>query len=108
MIRAHSAAAAAKLAAGLADLDNYIRNNREFIPNFGERYRQGETITTAFVESTINQVVSRRFVKKQQMQWPLRGAHLLLQIRTKVLNNELENVFRGWYPQFRAQAKAAA
>jgi hypothetical protein len=29
-------------------------------------------------------------VKKQQMQWTLRGAHLLLQTRTKVLNNELE------------------
>jgi hypothetical protein len=24
--------------------------------------------------------------------------------RTKVLNNELEGVFRRWYPQFRAQA----
>ena len=44
--------------------------------------------------STINQVVSRRFVKKQQMHWTLRGAHLLLQTRTKVLNNELEEVFR--------------
>jgi hypothetical protein len=41
-----------------------IRNNRDFIPNFGERRRQGETINTAFFESTINQVVSRRFVKK--------------------------------------------
>src|SRR5215831_17327857 len=70
----------------------YIDNNREFIPNFGERYRQGERITTSFVESTINQVVSRRFVKKQQMAWTLRGAHLLLQTRTKVLNNELEEV----------------
>ena len=28
------------------------------------------------------------------MQWTLRGAHLLLQTRTKVLNNELEEVFR--------------
>jgi hypothetical protein len=71
---------------------------------FGERYRQGETISTAFVESTINQVVSRRFVKKQQMHWTLRGAHLLLQTRTKVLNNELEEVFRRWYPEFRAKA----
>jgi hypothetical protein len=68
------------------------------------QYRHGETISTAFVESTINQVVSTRFVKKQQMQWTLRGAHLLLQTRTKVLNNELEEVFRRWYPQFRAQA----
>ena len=105
--RAHSGAAE-KLAAGLTEFEIYVRNNREFIPNFGERYRQGERISTAFVESTINQVVSRRFVKKQQMQWTPRGTHLLLQARTKVLNNELEDVFRRWYPQFRAEEKAAA
>jgi UDP-glucoronosyl and UDP-glucosyl transferase len=33
-------------------------------------------------------------VKKQQMQWTLRGAHLLLQTRTRVLNEDLDNVFR--------------
>ena len=87
----------------MTEFETYIRNNREFIPNFGERRRQGETISTAFVESTINQVVSRRFVKKQQMQWTLRGAHLLLQTRTKVLNDELDQVFRRWYPKFRLQ-----
>jgi hypothetical protein len=103
LIRAHSVAAA-KVTNGLTEFETYIRNNREFIPNFGERWRQGETISTAFVESTINQVVSRRFVKKQQMQWTLRGAHLLLQMRTKVLNNELEEVFRRWYPKFRPEA----
>jgi hypothetical protein len=70
-------------------------------PNFGERYRNGETISTAFVESTVNQVISKRMVKKQQMQWTPRGAHLLLQTRTKVLNNELEAVFRRWYPLIR-------
>ena len=107
MIRAYSAAAE-KLAAGLAEFEICISNNREFIPNFGERYRQGETISTAFVESTINQVVSRRFVKKQQMQWTLKGAHLLLQARTKVLHDDLEAVFRRWYPQFRTEKKAAA
>ena len=57
-----------QLAAGISELRTYVRNNRESIPNYGERYRQGETISTAFVESTINQVVSRRFVKKQQME----------------------------------------
>jgi hypothetical protein len=97
---------AAKLARGIAEFRTYIRNNRGSIPNFGERYRQGETISTAFVESTINQVVSRRFVKKQQMGWTLKGAHLLLQTRTKVLNNELEDVFRRWYPRFRPEAHA--
>jgi len=95
--------AAKKVADGLSEFETYICNNREFIPNFGERRRQGETISTAFVESTINQVVSRRFVKKQQMQWTLRGAHLLLQTRTKVLNEDLDDLFRRWYPKFRPQ-----
>jgi hypothetical protein len=88
---------------GLSEFETYICNNREFIPNFGERRRQGEPISTAFVESAINQVVSRRFVKKQQMQWTLRGAHLLLQTRTEVLNEDLDDVFRRWYPKFRPQ-----
>jgi len=95
--------AAAKLDRGVTEFETYIRNNKKFIPNFGERYRQGDTISTAFVESTINQVVSKRFVKKQQMQWTLKGAHLLLQTRTKVLDGDLDGVFRGWYPHFRPE-----
>ena len=71
--------------------------------NYGERHRCGERISSGFVESTINQLVAKRFVKKQQMQWTLRGAHLLLQTRTKVLNDELDDVFRRWYPRFRPQ-----
>jgi hypothetical protein len=60
LIRARSVTAA-KVADGLAEFKSYVRNNCEFIPNFGERWKQGETISTAFVESIINQVVSRRF-----------------------------------------------
>src|SRR5260370_39349721 len=41
--------AAKKVVDGLDDFRTYICNNREFIPNFGERRRQGETISTAFV-----------------------------------------------------------
>jgi hypothetical protein len=47
-----------------------------------------------FFATEPNQVISKRMVKKQQMRWTQRGAHLLLQIRTKALNNELEEVFR--------------
>jgi hypothetical protein len=99
----HRSNSAKKVFEGLDDFRTYICNNREFMPNFGERRHQGETISTAFVESTINQVVSKRFVKKQQMQWTLRGAHLLLQTRTKVINEDLDEVFRHWYPKFRPQ-----
>jgi len=80
----------------------------DFIPNYGERYRQGERISTGFVESTVNQVISKRMVKKQQMRWSQRGAHLLLQIRTRVLNGEWEATFRMWYPGFRSHAQPVA
>jgi hypothetical protein len=33
-------------------------------------------------ERPINQIVSRRFAKKQQMRWTKSGSHHLLQIRT--------------------------
>src|SRR3989441_13207760 len=68
----------------------YIERNRAFIPNDGEYYRAGERICTGFVESTVNQVISRPFCKKQQRQWTKRGAHLLLQTRVKTLNQELD------------------
>jgi hypothetical protein len=32
------------------------------------------------------------------MRWSPRGAHLLLQIRTRVLNDDLAGDFRRWYP----------
>jgi hypothetical protein len=77
-----------------------VERSRFAEPVSGSRRREH---STAFVESTINQVVSRRFVKKQQMQWTLRGAHLLLQTRTRVLNEDLDDLFRRWYPKFRSQ-----
>ena len=83
-----------KLLKAVEEFSTYVERNGEFIPNYGERYRNGERISTGFVESAINQVVSKRMVKKQQMEWTQRGAHLLLQIRTRVLDEEWEDVFR--------------
>jgi hypothetical protein len=89
-----------KLLKSVEELRTYVERNRQFIPNYGERYRNGERIASGFVESAVNQVVSKRMVKRQQMGWSQRGAHLLLQIRTRVLNEEWENTFRKWYPAF--------
>jgi hypothetical protein len=49
------------------------------------------------VSSTVNAVISKRFAKRQQMQWTKRGAHLLLQIRTRALDGELRPLFERWY-----------
>ena len=34
--------AAEKFSAGLAEFQTYMRNNQEYIPNYGERYRHGK------------------------------------------------------------------
>jgi|NGEPerStandDraft_6_1074524.scaffolds.fasta_scaffold38132_1 hypothetical protein len=89
-----------KLAKAMREFGGYLSANACCIPNYAERRLAGEAISTAFVESTVNQVISKRMVKKQQMRWSPRGAHLLLQIRTRVLNDTLTDDYRRWYPAF--------
>ena len=96
-----------KLLKTLEDFNTYINNNKGFIPNYGERYRNGERISTGFVESTVNQLISKRMVKKQQMQWSQKGAHLLLQVRTRVLDEEWRTTFERWYPTLKPKAASA-
>jgi hypothetical protein len=87
-----------KMLKHLEELTIYVENNRHIIPNYGERWRYGETIASSFVESTVNEVVTKRMVKKQQMQWSSIGAHYLLQTRTAALNGDLPKHFEHWYP----------
>ena len=56
-----------KLRASLADLRHYLRLNQYSLPCYAIRHRYGLAISTATTESVVNQVVSRRMVKKQQM-----------------------------------------
>jgi len=58
-----------KLTQAVQDFTRSIQANHVFIPNYGDRYRYREKISTGFVESAVNQVISKRFVKKQQMRW---------------------------------------
>lgn len=88
----------AKLLGKLEEFIVYLDNNRHCIVNYGDRYRHGEPIASGFVESAVNQVVSKRFVKRQQMAWRPRHAHDLLQIRTAVLNDQLRSYVERWYP----------
>jgi hypothetical protein len=99
---------ARKLLRAVEEFHTYIEHNRAFIPTYGERYRYGEHISTGFVESTIRQVISKRFCKKQQLQWTKRGAHLLLQMRVKTLNQELGTVFQRWYPDLQLEEEPLA
>ena len=76
----------------------YIASNAGSLINYGERFRSGERISSCLAESTVNAVISKRFAKRQQMQWTKRGAHLLLQTRTRTLDGTLRPLFERWYP----------
>jgi hypothetical protein len=68
-------------------------------------YQMGDV--SALASPRFEMLSSKRMVKKQQMGWSPRGAHLLLQIRTRVLDEEWENTFRRWYPAFRPEGQPA-
>jgi hypothetical protein len=51
----------------------YVRLNKGAIVYYGDRYRSGRRVATALAESAVNSLVTRRMVKKQQMQWSKRG-----------------------------------
>jgi hypothetical protein len=80
----------------------YIELNSNFIPNYGERYSHGEPVSSACAESTVNELVSKRMAKSQQMRWTQKGAHQLLQVRSKTLNGDLIKSFKQWYPRMEA------
>jgi hypothetical protein len=46
-------------------------------------------VSTAHVESTVNQLINWRFCKKQQMSWTRAGAQDLLHVKAALLNGLL-------------------
>ncbi|NNX79381.1 MULTISPECIES: hypothetical protein [unclassified Roseobacter] len=73
----------------LETLQIYIRRNKSSVANYAERYRAGKRIATAPAEASVNRLVAKRFVKRQQMRWSRTGAHYLLKVRASVLNGDL-------------------
>ena len=60
-------------------------------------------MSTAHVESTVNELVNWRMCKKQQMRWSPMSAQLLLHVHTADLNGRLPN-YIGLKPAMRIAA----
>src|SRR5665647_927822 len=82
------------------DLIGYLQNNADSLLDYGKRYRSGQRISTAFVESTVNQLIDKRMSKSQQIRWDPQSAHQLLQVRVRVVDGQLRDDFSNWYPGF--------
>ncbi|MCP5353504.1 MAG: hypothetical protein H6926_10035 [Chromatiales bacterium] len=84
----------------IKELLRYLNNNEDSLANYGRRYRSGDRISTAFVESAVNQLIDKRMSKSQQMRWSPMGAHALLQVRAELVDGRLGTAFSRWYPGF--------
>ena len=76
--------------AKLDELRSYLYANRESVRGYAEAYRNGERISTAHVESTVNQLINWRMCKKKQMGWSRAGAQYLLPVKTAIINERLD------------------
>ena len=96
----------------VSELLGYLERNQDMLVHYAARRRRGEPISTAFVESAVNEIAAKRMNKKQQMCWNRTTVQPFLDVRTAVLNETLEGAFRHRYPGFRSanddQARSAA
>src|SRR5271165_7295995 len=53
----------------LGELWSYLTTNQTRLINYGREYREGQRISTARVESTVDQLVDWRMEKKEHMRW---------------------------------------
>ncbi len=90
-----------RLQGRVSDLLGYLERNQDALVPYAARRRRGEPISTAFVESAVNEIVAKRMAKKQQMRWNRATVQPFLDVRTAVLNDTLEGAFRQRYPGFR-------
>ncbi|WP_169741602.1 ISKra4 family transposase [Beijerinckia mobilis] len=74
------------------DLERYTRGNIRSLMDYGRAWHHGEPISTAHIESTVNQIINHRMCKKRQMRWSRWGAQMMLHVRTAYLNGNLERV----------------
>lgn len=72
------------------EFQTYVSRNRASLADYASLWRRGERVSTAHVESTVNQLVNQRMCKKQQMRWSRAGAQLMLNVRVAHLNGKLD------------------
>ena len=98
---ARDAAGLDRLGRRVGELLGYLERNQNALVPYAARRRNGEPISTAFVESAVNEIVAKRMTKRQQMRWSRATVRPFLDVRTAVLNGTLEGAFRRRYPGFR-------
>jgi hypothetical protein len=80
---------AGKVVEALRTLETYVAGQSAIIIDYATARRCELPISTAATESTVQWLLHRRMSASQQMRWSPRGAHLMLKVRTAVVNGTL-------------------
>ena len=81
---------AGKVAEVLRTLETYVAGQSGIIIDYAAARCCEEPISTTTTESTVQWLLHRRMNANQQMRWSPRGAHLMLKVRTAVMNGTLD------------------
>src|ERR1700754_5177206 len=84
------APAARKVGRLLGDLETHVSGQSNIIIDYATARRREEPISTAITESTVQWLLHRGMNSQQQMRCSPRGAHLMLKVRTSVVNGTLD------------------
>ena len=85
----------------VGELLAYLERNQGTLVHYAVRRRRGEPISTAFIESAINEIIAKRMNKKQQMRWNRVTVQPFSMCEQRCVNGTLEDTFRRRYPGFR-------
>ena len=85
-----AARSAAKLAKALIALETYVSGLADLIIDYASARLDDEPFSTSPTEDTVQWLLHSRMGARQQMRWSPRGAHLMLQVRTAIVNGTFE------------------
>jgi hypothetical protein len=92
--KAAAARSAAKLTKALIALETYVSGLADLIIDYASARLNDEPFFTSPTEGAVQWLLHRRMGAQQQMRWSPRGAHLMLQVRTAIVNGTFDQDHR--------------
>jgi hypothetical protein len=85
-----AAKSATKLMKALVALETYVSSLAGLIIDYASARLDDEPFSTSPTEGAVQWLLHRRMGARQQMRWSPRGAHLMLQVQTAIVNGTLD------------------
>jgi hypothetical protein len=102
-----AARSAAKLTKALQALETYVSGRADLIIDYASARLDDEPFSTSPTEGAVQRLLHRRMGARRQMRWSPRGAHLMLQVRTAIVNGTFDADHREISPRRRPFRTAA-